>query len=151
MQNSGNPVQTSLPVRRFHAGRWVVVGLFLFAIVLTGTLWFYWKRHIAPYLPLQQALAKKFPGCKPRVEGGQRKIQKSTPKILRITMKVEFDPTKHKKRINLFADRVAAFVGGEIDLQAYNSLELHFYWPDPEKKIHEKTLEIDVAKLLAKK
>lgn len=133
-----------------NAGRWVVLGMFLFAAALTATDWIYWKYHVGPFLPLQQKLAGEYPGSRPHVEGGQRRIHKETPKILRITMKVDFDPTTEagKPRAGNFARRVAAFVAGAYpELADYELLELHFYWPEPEKEIKQAAIRYEVAAL----
>ena len=113
-------------------------------------MWFYWNLHVRPFLPLQKSLAYEFPDSRPRVEGGQRQMHKGSPRILRIIMKVEFDPTREKKRAEKFADRVSSFVRGACDLRSYETLELHFYRLDPEKTIKEGTFERDVAQLLSK-
>lgn len=145
-ENSAPPRQP-----RSNAGRWVIVAMFLFAISLTGTCWVYWKLHVAPFLPLQQLLAEEFPDCRPQVQGGQRKIHKGTPKVLRITMKIDFDPTGDagKARADAHARRVSAFVAENWPpLSDYENLELHFYWPEPEKEIKQVSREFQVASLL---
>ena len=65
------------------SGRLVICCIFGFAITMIAVLYFYWKMHTGPFLPVQQALANEFPGCQPLVQGGQRKMHKGTPKILR--------------------------------------------------------------------
>lgn len=133
------------------AGRWVVVAMFLFAIGATATLYFYWNAHISPFLPLQKALAEKYPDCRPKVEGGQRKMHKGSPKILRVTMKIEFDPTTKKgnERAEKFSKDVAGFVREVYEpLQDYEYLELHFYWPEPEKEIKQVHITYGVANLV---
>ena len=139
--NSPKPLKA---VGKEISGRWVVVGLFSFAILITATLWIYWKLHIGPFLPLQQALADKFEDSRPRVEGGQRKVHKDTLKILRITMKIEFDPTKNRQQADDFADEVFQFVKKVSNLETYQQLELHLYWPHPEEKIIEQTFQLDL-------
>src|SRR3990172_7938391 len=75
------------------SGKWVVIGMFVFAIAATAGLFAYWELHTAPFRELQDALAQEFPRSRPRVEGGQRKKHKHTPRILSIVLRVEFDPT----------------------------------------------------------
>lgn len=111
--------------------------MFAFAMTATGLLYLYWKLHIAPFLPLQKAIAASFKGSRPRVEGGQRKIHKNTPRILRVTMKIDFDPKKDEPQAIAFANRVIRFVREREDLSNWDVLEVHFYWPEPEKKLHE--------------
>ena len=70
-------------------GHWVVLGMFAFAIVLTGMLWTYTKLHNAPFIPLRRALAEEFTrAAAPRVEGGRHR---NGPMILRVIVKVEFN------------------------------------------------------------
>ena len=130
---------------RVLPGRWVVVAMLLFGMAATGFMWVYWTVHVAPFLPLQQALAAQFPGSRPRVEGGQRKIHKGTPTLLRITMKVDFDPQRDPQRAEAFFDRVAEFTRDQTDLEPYDELHLHLYWPEPEKIIRERTLKRPVS------
>lgn len=119
----------------------MVLAMFAFAITATGLLYVYWRMHIAPFLPLQKALAATFKDSRPRVEGGQRKIHKGTPRILRVTMKIDFDPNADEARTTTFANRVVAFVREHQDLAPWEILEIHFYWPEPEKELHEWVLE----------
>lgn len=139
-QNPSAPAGQSAP--HSLSGRWMVAGIFVFAITATGFLYGYWKLHIGPFVPLQKALAKEFERSRPRVEGGQRKMHKGTPRILRITMKIDFDPDANEGRTNEFAGRVASFARANFDLSTYEILEVHFFWPEPEKKIHEWTAEL---------
>ncbi|MFQ5734054.1 MAG: hypothetical protein ACE5KM_19110 [Planctomycetaceae bacterium] len=136
---------------RSNASRWVVVGMFAFAIALTGACWVYWRLHVAPFLPLQQLLADEYEDCRPKVRGGQRKMHKATPRILRITMKIDFDPTGEsgEAQADGFAKRVASFVADNWpELSVYETLELHLYWPEPEKTIKQVTREYAVPSLL---
>lgn len=130
------------------SGRWAVVVMFAFAITATVTLYVYWKLHVGPFLPLQRALNAEFPKSRPLVEGGQRKKHKNTPKILRITMKTEFDPEKDDSEAQAHAERVIRCAKANFDLSPYEVLELHFFFPEPEKRIHEWTAERKIAELL---
>ncbi len=129
-----------MPAREI-SGRWVVAGMFAFAILLTSGLWIYWKLHIAPFIPLQQALAAEFEGAQPRVEGGQRKMHQGTPRILRITMKVDFDPVASVAKAEEYADRVEASIRRNTDITPYSTLELHLFQLQPEQEIRQRTVE----------
>ena len=147
---ASQPIDAIPPVRT-NAGRWVVAAMFAFAIALTGACWVYWKLHVAPFLPLQQLLAAEFDDCRPQVQGGQRKIHKGTPRVLRITMKIDFDPTGEsgEAQADGYGKRVAAFVADNWpELSDYETLELHFYRLDPEKEIKQVTREYAVQSLL---
>jgi hypothetical protein len=122
--------------------------MFAFGLTTVGMLWLYSVRHAAPFLPLQRALAQEFENSAPKVEGGQRKIHKQTPKVLRIVMKVGFDPTDEPERAKSFANRVTMFVHKHHDLSEYELLEIHLFWPEPEKEIKQWTIEQKVAELI---
>lgn len=126
-------------------GHWVVLGMFVFGIAATTVLWTYWHLHTAPFRPLQNALAAEFPGSQPRVEGGQRKMHRDTPRILRIVMKVGFNPVTEKARSEEFADGVTGFVREHHDLAEYDELEIHLFWPEPEARIRERTITREVS------
>lgn len=129
------------------SGRWVVVGMFAFGLAATAILWIYWDLHTAPFRPLQEALAKEFPGTRPHVEGGQHKMHEGTPKILRIVMRVPFDPTAEHSKTERFVDRLIPFVREHHDVTAYDRLEIHLFWPEPEQEIKERTIVKEVAQL----
>jgi len=95
------------------------VGIFVFAFIVTGTMWVYWRLQDGPFIPLEQALSMEFRGSRPRVEGGQRKMHKDSPAILQITMKVDFDPTRETERFQAFADHVARFTRQHFDVRPY--------------------------------
>lgn len=141
---ASSPLQTR---QRELDGKWIVAGMFAFAIMLTGALWVYWKLHTAPFLPLQQAIAEKFPNSAPRVEGGRRKSHEDTPRILRVTMKVAFDPVEKGRRARELARRLAAFVPEHYEVSNYDLLRIHLFWPEPEREIKQRTFEIPIAEL----
>lgn len=126
------------------SGRAVVVVMFLFGIAATSILFFYWEAHTAPFRALQTELAETFTGSKPRVDGGQRKSHKGTPKTLRVVMQVEFDPDADERTAEAFADEVM-LVAARHGLTKYEVLEIHLYWPEPEARIHERTLTRAIA------
>lgn len=133
---------------RVLSGRWVVAGMLALGVVFTAALWFYWYFHMQPFRPLQQALAAEYPESAPRVEGGQRKLHKDTPRILRITMRVDFDPTAETDRAEQFLRQVAAFVQKRDGLAGYERFELHLYHPVPEQEIRQRTYTRPVEELL---
>ena len=87
------------------SGRWMVLGLIAFGVLTTGALWTYWNLHVGPFRPMQDALAVTFPHSSPRVDGGQRKMHKGTPKVLRVVMRVDFDPVLEPARGETVVDR----------------------------------------------
>lgn len=122
---------------RVLSGRSVVGGMFSFAILTTALLWIYWKLHTAPFVPLQRAIVEQFPDSAPRVEGGQRKMHKGTPRILRVVLRVGFDPTTNKLQSEQTADRVADIARETMDLTEYDLLEIHLFHPIPEQEIRQ--------------
>jgi hypothetical protein len=130
------------------SGKWIVTGMFSFAVTIISVLWIYTVSHRAPFRPLQRALAQEFEGSVPKVEGGQRKIHKSSSKILRIVMKVTFDPSAEREEAERFAERVIAFSRKHHDISRYDILEIHFFKLDPEKKILQWETERNVTDLL---
>ena len=125
-------------------GRWVVVAMFLFAAVVIGSMWIYLDRHTAPFRPLRRALATEFEHSSPKVEGGQTRMSKNTPVILRIIMRVEFNPNKDPARAKNFAGRVLDFTRRHHDMSKYEVFEMHLYYLDPEQKIEEGSLDVDL-------
>jgi hypothetical protein len=128
------------PPRRI-SGRVVVVGLFLFGIGLVSLLWIYWKLHTGPFRPLQDALAAEFPGSSPRVEGGQHKIHKGTPKTLRATLRVDFDPERETRRGEEMLDRVQEIAKRYDDLISYEVLEVFLFHGVPEQDLKQREFE----------
>lgn len=121
------------------SGRSVVLAMFLFGLAATATLWAYWHYHTAPFRPLQEAIAAEFAESVPKVDGGQRKMHERTPRLLRIIMRVDFDPTDDG-RARQVADRVLELVRKHQDISTYETLELHLYQGVPEEEIRERTL-----------
>lgn len=129
------------------SGRKVVVGMFLFAAVFIAVLWTYTWYHRVPFAGLQSALAERFPGSTPKVEGGQRKIHQDTPKILRIILKVDFNPRLDEERTEQFAGEVIEFTRRNYDVGAYEILEIHLFQLQPEREIIRWSTERKVAEL----
>jgi hypothetical protein len=123
------------------SGRAVVIGMFTFGIAATSILWIYWTLHTGPFRPLQDALAVEFPGSVPRVDGGQRKMHKGTPKILRVVLRVDFDPVTGTRQGQQTLDRVEKLARHHIDLNAYDVLDVYLYHGVPERDLREKEFE----------
>lgn len=123
------------------SGRSVVLAMFLFGLAATGTLWAYWHYHTAAFRPLQEAIAGEFAQSVPKVDGGQRKMHEGGPRLLRIVMRVDFDPTQDDSRAQQLADRVLELVKEHQDVRQFETLELHLFQGVPEEKIRERTLE----------
>ncbi len=129
------------PITRRVSGRAVVLAMFAFGITATGALWTYWSLHTGPFRPLQDALAKEFPGSVPRVDGGQRKMRKGMPSILRAVLRVYFDPVTDTTKGEQVLDRVEQISRQHIDLSQYDVLDVYLYEGVPEQAIREREFE----------
>ena len=132
------------------SGRVVVVGIFVFGIVVTGTLYVYWDLHTAPFRPLQEALAREFKDSHPLVQGGQRRIRKNTPLMLRVVLRVDFDPNQ-QPGADAIVKRVVKLAREHHDLAVYDILEIHLAWLHPEKRTVQRKIVKNVAELLGHK
>lgn len=125
---------TSLRAPRPPRGRWVVLAMFAFGIVATGGIWVYWKLHLAPFLPLQKALAAEFPKSSPRVDGGWKKGEFQVgPPTLRIVLRVPYAPAERDVRVPATIERVVALAREELELARYETLEIYLVHYAPEK------------------
>jgi hypothetical protein len=112
--------------------------MFIFGIAMTGTLWIYWTLHTGPFRPFQDALAAEIPHSVPRVEGGQHKMHKGTPHVLRVTLRVEFDPVRETTKGEKIVDRVEKIAARFVDLSQYDVLQVFLYHGVPEKSLLQK-------------
>ena len=123
------------------SGKAVVGAMFLFGIGSTLALYLYWKAHMTPFLPLQEALASEFSDSSPRVDGGQTRMQLNTPHILRVVMRVRYDPKADddhtRAQLDRQISRIAEIAAEHLDLTEFDRLEVHFYMPDPESSLRQ--------------
>jgi peroxiredoxin len=131
------------------SGRWVVLGMFTFAIMVTCTLYLFWHLHTAPFRPLQEALAAEYEGSHPLVQGGQRKMHMGTPRILRVVLRVEFDPNDEgrKKTVDKMVDRIIQLADKYHGLTDYDTLEIHLAHIRPEKETQQREILRDVSEI----
>lgn len=154
IQTSGIEIEMSVDQTNQHtqetriSGIKVVVAMFSLAIVATSILWFYWNLHLMPFMPLQEVLAKEFPESSPRVDGGRRKTHKGTPMILRIVMRVPFDPTSSNADVQTQIEqrmmRIQELAVKYADLEKYEQLDIHMYNEPQEKALLQKTFHKDM-------
>ena len=140
---NGSPATGVGPV---ISGRWVVVAMFSFALTVTGTLYLYWNLHTGPFRPLTEVLAQEFEGSHPLVQGGQKKMGKGTPKILRITLRVDFAPDDENngELVDKAADRISQLADKHHGLAKYDILEIHLIRLRAEKTIQQREVIIDL-------
>ena len=121
------------------SGRKVVVGMFMLGLTATGILWFYWHYHLMPFMPLQEAIAAEFKDSAPRVDGGRRKLQEDTPMILRVQIRVPFDPTDNDEDSQQQTDHrltvVQQLAEEHATLSDYEVLQVHMYFEHQEKQL----------------
>jgi hypothetical protein len=123
------------------SGTAVVIAMFVFGITATAALWTYWALHTGPFRPLQDALAKEFPGSVPRVDGGQRKLRKGMPTILRAVLRVNFDPVTETAKGEQILARVEQLSRQYVDLGQYDVIDVYLYQGVPEQEIREREFE----------
>ena len=119
------------PSRRF-SGAHIVLGMFVFASLVTAGLWTYWELHTRPYRPLTDALGERFPDSNPRVEGGQHGMQKQTPRVLRIILRVTYNPLTDSEQAETQAAEVLRIASAHVDLNTFNRCDIHLFQQLPE-------------------
>ena len=90
------------------SGVGVASGLLLLGVVFTLALWLYTEVHTGPFRDLRDAIHSEFPRSVPLVEGGQKKMHKGTPRILRITLQVHSAPREDDKLVTGMSDRLVS-------------------------------------------
>jgi hypothetical protein len=124
------------PARRI-SGSGMVFGLLAFGLTTTACMWIYWTLHTGPFRPLQDAIAAAFPHSSPRVEGGQHKMHKGTPMVLRIVMRVDFDPVTQTAHGEEVVDSVEKIASQHVDLAAYDELDVVLFQGVPEQEVRQ--------------
>ena len=141
-------ISTPAPPARIPTGRWVVLAMFAFGTLATGGIWVYWKLHLAPFMPLQKALAAEFEKSSPRVDGGwSQSNDKQAPPLLRVVLRVPYEPEVGDVRVRQAIDHVVALTREHIDLSAYDTLEIYLVHYAPEKKPRQYEWRRKVAEL----
>lgn len=167
--STAQPSTAAEPPPKELSGRMVVLGIFAFSIVAVAILWVYSVMHAAPFLDLTRAIGEQFPGSRPKVTGGQRKMHQGTPRILRVVVRGQFTPAtteaaaswrelpideqevRLRERAARFAIQVREFVVDNYTaLAEYQRLEVHVYWPEPEQHIHKWPFEWSLDELTGK-
>ena len=113
-------------------GKWVVLALAVFGILMTSTMWIYWKMYLGPFVPLQQAIVavEEFSDSRPVVQGGREKSRDENPNTLRVTMKVEFDPTEEQDKVDRIEQKILKLAKSSLpQFEEFELFELNLYWP----------------------
>jgi hypothetical protein len=124
---------------RIVTGPRVVAAMFTMGIVATGLLYAYWTLHLMPFMPLQEAIVAEFPGSAPRVDGGQQRMHRVSPKLLRIQMKCSFNPLAEDAETATAREhllqRISDLVREKVEFPGLDLIELHLYKLVQEKEI----------------
>jgi len=132
------------PPRTGHSGKWVVIALLGFSLLMTGMMWVYWKLQLAPFLPLQEAIVAEYPGTAPRVEGGRHK---KSPPILRVVLMVDFTPVEKSEKVQQLLQRIVELSQQHVKLTDYETLEIYLVHPIPERMPERMHVTYKVADL----
>ncbi len=130
------------------SGRYLLIGLVVLAFSMSGVLWVYWYLHTKPFVPLQRAVTATFPKSYPQVQGGQRRMHKDSPKILRITLRVKFDPEPQEadEQVTAIVNQLEALARKHIDYASYEQFEIHLIQMQPEHAAKKRTITRDIVK-----
>jgi len=132
-----------------NSGRWTVVAMLGFGVLMVGLLWAYWEFYTRPFRDLQYAIAEEFPGSSPRVVGGRNKSHKNqSPLVLRVVARVpeddfnpettdDFNPEEEKERSEKWAIRLAELTEKYQNIDDYEILEIHVIQRVPEQKTRQ--------------
>lgn len=126
------------------SGKWIVLALALFGILMTSTMWVYWKLYLGPFVPLQQAIVavEEFADSRPVVQGGREKSREDKPNTLRVTMKVEDDPTKDEQEVIRIEREILALAKSSLpQFEEFDLFELNLYWPVQETESKPITIQ----------
>ncbi len=129
------------------AGKWLILGIALFAVAVTGTLFVYWKLHRGPFLAYQRAIAERYEGSRPLVEGGRHKMHRGGPAVLRVVMEVEFDPNadENERTVDGIVDQLVELGRERLDtFDQYDRFEAHLFLQERERQLHEHTVEVEL-------
>lgn len=130
---------------RSNAGKHVVMAMFTFAGVLVASMFAYWHFHTVKFRPFQEAIAREFPGSKPRVDGGKRKLHvESLPRVLRVVMKIDFDVDESPDKAERHLEQVRHLAEKYVEVDTFDELELHLYQPRPEKELKQWELTLPI-------
>lgn len=131
--------------RRSLTGKPVVLGMFLFAMIVSLGLWGYWKLHTEPFRALTDKLAESFPGSNPRVEGGKHGMHKQTPSILRIVMRVPYNPNLNDRKYKRQLRKILEITSQSGMLATYDLCEIHLFCQPAERTPEIRSLKIPAA------
>ncbi len=128
--------------KRSLTGKPVVFGMFLFAAIVSIGLWGYWELHTRPFRALTDKLGETFPNSNPRVEGGKHGMHKQTPLVLRIILRVDYDPSLNERDYQIQKKRILKIAAQSGMLKQYEECEIHLYYQPAEQKPQMRSVTI---------
>ena len=130
------------------SGTKVMLGIFALAIAASASVWVYSYYHAKPFQPLQVAIYRAFPKSYPQVQGGQRRMHRNTPKTLRITLQVNFDPEPRDAdmQVEAVVARLEELARKYIHFPSYEIFEIHLVQRVPEHKSKTRTITREIVK-----
>lgn len=116
------------------SGRWLIVGMFVFAGILTGAMGLYWHFYTLPFREYQNAIAAEFAGSSPRAIGGRIKGHRDQPATLRVVVRSEFNPLRNTDQSEQMASRLFELAQEHTAITDYEVFEVHLYQRQPEQE-----------------
>lgn len=126
----------------------MVIGLLMLGIFATSLLFIYFELHTRPFRPLREAVGREFRHSRPNVEGGR--VKGRGPRILRISLGVEFNPFTEESRADTVNRRVLDLAREHQDLQGFETVQINLIQFIPEQTARRRSYEWpveDVVKL----
>ncbi len=146
MNDEVTPGIPQSPNRTF-SGQQAVFAMFALGVTATAFLWINWTVRMTPFMPLQTALEQRFPDSAPRAEGGT--IRDSDKTVLQVVMRTDFDPlattTREVAAVESRLNVARELATDLADLDSYEILALHLYFPMKEDRISQETFFRAVA------
>jgi hypothetical protein len=118
--------------------------MFAFGGIATAILWYFWYYHTQPFVPLQKAIAAQYPDSQPRVNGGQRRMHRDTPRLLWVVMRVTYHPIDDKPEAQATVDKVIELARKHVDIAEYDQINVRLFRGDPENQLFKQDFEVSV-------
>ena len=134
--------------RSIRSGSWLVVGMFVFGLLLIAGLYVYWTLHVGPFRSLTSRLEQRYPGSAPRVEGGKLRMDLPGESVLRIVMHPPFDPAEESKSQD-FARDVARFALAEQPTGRFDVVEVHLFDERETGELTQRMVRLSVEEIAA--
>lgn len=134
----------STTAQRIPTGRWTVLGMFGFGLVMVGVLWILFEIQTRPFRLVTEALHEEFPDSRPLVQGGVDKKQDGEPNIFRVVLTVSFDPVLEEQKFKDTLKTIRRICEKHHDLSPFDRLEVHLIKPVPEQEPVKRKTEISL-------